>query len=75
MSDDTAVAVSVDEAGRRLGVGRTTIYALIARGKLRSFTVGDRRLIAVSELVRFAERQTATQNVTPVPPTGRVVSR
>lgn len=69
------VSVSVEEAGRRLGVCGDTVYALISAGKLRSFTLGRRRLIAVVELERFAERQTAIQNVQPVPPQRRVSTR
>lgn len=69
MSEDTAVSVSIEEAARRLGVCPNTVYSLVTDGKVRSFHVGRRHLIAVVELERFAERQTAAQNVKPVPPT------
>ena len=44
------IAVSPSEAARLAGVGRTTIYASISAGELRSIKVGKRRLIAVDAL-------------------------
>ena len=44
------IAVSPGEAARLAGVGRTTIYASIAAGELRSIKLGKRRLIAVEAL-------------------------
>jgi excisionase family DNA binding protein len=41
------LAVSPAEAGRLAGVGRTTIYAAISSGELRSLKIGTRRLVAV----------------------------
>lgn len=53
-SDDRAsvapIAVSPSEAARLAGVGRTTIYASISAGELRSIKLGKRRLIAVDAL-------------------------
>lgn len=44
---------SVAEACDATGLGRTTIYALIAEGCLESTTVGRRRLIYVASLQRL----------------------
>jgi excisionase family DNA binding protein len=66
-----AVAVSIVDAAACLALSRSTVYRLIAIGKLRAFSVGSRRLIAVTELERFAERQTTVQNARPVPPAVR----
>jgi len=44
------LAVSPAEAGRLAGVGRTTIYAAISSGELRSLKIGTRRLVAVDAL-------------------------
>jgi excisionase family DNA binding protein len=44
------LAVSPAEAGRLVGVGRTTIYAAISSGELRSVKIGTRRLVAVDAL-------------------------
>lgn len=44
----------VTEAGAVLGLGRTTVYALITAGELRAVHVGRRALIHRDELERFA---------------------
>ncbi len=49
------------DAGAALGVGRTTIFELIASGELRSVRIGRRRLIPAAELHRYAERLIETQ--------------
>ena len=46
--------LSIDRAAVLAGVGRTTIYAAIGAGRLRSVKVGRRRLVpasAIAELV------------------------
>lgn len=45
--------VSVPEAGRRLGISRSTALELVASGRLGSVKVGARRLVPVAELERF----------------------
>jgi excisionase family DNA binding protein len=50
------IANSVTDACRRLGVGRTTLYELIAARELRTFKIGQRTLIPESELQRFVAR-------------------
>jgi excisionase family DNA binding protein len=42
-----------DTFAQTLGVGRTTVYALIREGRIRSFKVGRRRLIHTEEMDRF----------------------
>ena len=39
------IAVSPDEAARLAGIGRTTLYAALAKRELPSFKIGTRRLI------------------------------
>ncbi len=41
---------SVSAAGQRLGVGRTTIYALIATGELASVRIRGRRLVVIESV-------------------------
>lgn len=59
MQDTTTAPLAhpVPAACARLGVSRTTLYALIGAGQLRSFKVGAKTLIPESDLRKFvAER-------------------
>jgi excisionase family DNA binding protein len=49
-SPQTPIAVSPDEAARLAGVGRTTLYAALAKGDLKSMKIGTRRLIKVTAI-------------------------
>jgi excisionase family DNA binding protein len=49
--------LSIDEAAVLAGVGRTTIYAAIGAGRLRSTKVGRRRLVPVSAIAELAAEQ------------------
>lgn len=44
------LAVSPAEAARLAGVGRTTLYAALSAGELKSFKFGRRRLIRIEAL-------------------------
>ncbi|KCV81859.1 excisionase family DNA binding domain-containing protein [Actibacterium atlanticum] len=44
------IAVSPDEAARLAGIGRTTLYAALAKGDLPSIKIGTRRLILVDAI-------------------------
>lgn len=52
------LAVGVEEAADMLGIGRSSVFALMNAGALKSLKVGKRRLIAVAELRAFLDRQT-----------------
>lgn len=47
--------VSINEAGKALNLGRTSIYALIADKKLETRKMGRRRLVTVASIRRLAE--------------------
>jgi excisionase family DNA binding protein len=47
--------LSIDRAAALAGVGRTTIYAAIGAGRLRSIKVGRRRLVPASAIAELAE--------------------
>lgn len=47
------IAYRIDEVVAASGLGRTTIYALISEGKLRSFRVAGRRLVHADDLRDF----------------------
>lgn len=51
-----ALLVTPEEAARRLSLGRTTVYGLIATGELASVTIGRCRRVPVSALCGFVER-------------------
>ncbi|MBP8285875.1 MAG: excisionase family DNA-binding protein [Rhodoferax sp.] len=50
---------SPDSAGPRIGVPTRTIYDLIAKGEIRSFKSGKRRLIPDVELQNYVQRKMA----------------
>jgi excisionase family DNA binding protein len=50
-----ALTVSVSDATRILGVGRTHLYQLINSGKIESVQLGRRRLIKTASLRSLVE--------------------
>lgn len=48
---------SPESAARRIGVAQRTIYEMIAKGEIRSFKHGKRRLVPDAELVSFVDRK------------------
>ena len=51
------LAVSIKDAAKALGLGRTTIYAMIADGRLEAFKVGRRTLVRMESIRRVIARQ------------------
>lgn len=47
--------ITVEEAARRLAIGRTVAFELIAAGRLRSVKVGRLRRVPVEAVVEFVE--------------------
>jgi excisionase family DNA binding protein len=54
--------LTVREAAWRLGVGRTTVYALVTSGQLRSVQIGRARRIPVDALSDFVRSLGQTPN-------------
>ena len=50
------LAVSPNEAARLCSIGRTSLYAAIAKGELRSLKIGTRRLITIDALRNWLHR-------------------
>ena len=51
--------VTVEEAARLVGVGRTTMFELIGSGSVKSVRLGRRRLIARNSLELFVDELSA----------------
>lgn len=49
------LAYSIKETAAVLGVGRTSIYAMVGDGRLETFKVGRRTLIKVESIRRFVD--------------------
>lgn len=51
------LAYSINETARALSLGRTSIYALIADGRLDAFKLGRRTLIRAESIKRLIEAE------------------
>ena len=51
-----ALALGIDEAARVIGVARSMIYEIVARGEIESFKLGRRRLILVKNLNEYINK-------------------
>jgi excisionase family DNA binding protein len=53
----SAIAYSIPEAATRIGISRSGLYVLIARGEIPTARVGNRRLILDDDLRAFLAAQ------------------
>lgn len=51
-----ALALGIDEAARVIGVARSMMYEIVARGEIESFKLGRRRLILTKALDAYINR-------------------
>ena len=49
---------SVSDAAKMLGLGRTKIYDMLAKGQILSMRIGSRRLVKVDSIKALIERAT-----------------
>ena len=56
---DPPLLLNVEEAARLLGIGRTTLFALIDQGRIQTVRLGRRRLVVRAGLERFVEELSA----------------
>ncbi len=55
---DVILALPINDACRALGIGRSSLYELIAKGRIKTARVGGRRLVPLSELIRLLDEST-----------------
>lgn len=51
------IAVSIKDAAKALGIGRTSIYAMIGDGRLETFKLGRRTLVRVESIQKLAAKR------------------
>lgn len=51
------LALSINDAAKLLSLGRTSIYAMIADGRLEAFRLGRRRLVRMESIRRLVAAQ------------------
>jgi len=61
--DPTLSLLTVEEAARRLQIGRTTCYGLIRSGELESVPVGRLRRVPADAVPEFVARLRRAQSV------------
>lgn len=54
--DQPTLLLRVEEAGKRLGIARTSMFRLIATGEITSVQVGRLRRVPVACLEEYVER-------------------
>lgn len=52
-----ALAVSINDTAKALGLGRTSIYAMIGDGRLEAFKLGRRTLVKAESIRRLVADQ------------------
>ncbi|MEV0962528.1 helix-turn-helix domain-containing protein [Streptomyces griseoruber] len=60
--DPTLVLLTVEEAARRLQIGRTLCYRFITSGELESITVGHLRRVPADAVPEFVTRRRKRQH-------------
>lgn len=59
-STDSRVVLTIEEAAHRLGIGRTTMYALVMSGEVRSVTIGRLRRVPIRCLDEYVTNLLST---------------
>ena len=62
------VLLTVEQAAEQLGVGRTTVFALIKSGELPAVKLGRLRRVPLAEVEAYTARLMADQHPTTAPP-------
>lgn len=51
------LSVGVEDGARMIGVARSMFYEILAKGELKSFKLGRRRLVLVKDMEAYINRQ------------------
>lgn len=54
-SSPESVCFSPSDAAKALGIGKSTLFVLLARGEIKAKKLGSRTLISAVELSRYVE--------------------
>ncbi|AEN11343.1 MULTISPECIES: helix-turn-helix domain-containing protein [unclassified Streptomyces] len=57
VGDTTLVALTVSEAARRIGIGRTKLYEYVSSGEIASVKIGSLRRIPAEAVNEFLSRR------------------
>lgn len=66
MNGDSTLVLTIEEAARRLGIGRTLMYALVMSGEVESVTIGRLRRVPLECLTEYISRLRDTSRSTPI---------
>lgn len=53
--DELPLLISIERAGKQLGIGRSLVYELLGTQRLASVKIGRRRFIRRDDLFRFVQ--------------------
>jgi excisionase family DNA binding protein len=59
---DELLTLTVEQAAKRLGIGRTTFYSLIGSGEIETITIGRLRRVPAEALPAYVARLRESQN-------------
>ena len=51
------LAISINDTAKALGVGRSSVYALLKSGRLDAIKIGRRTLLTTASIKRLAQSQ------------------
>jgi excisionase family DNA binding protein len=55
-TDATPLVLTIEQAAKRLGIGRTLMYALVTSGEIESVTIGRLRRIPAECVTEYVNR-------------------
>ena len=56
ITEPTPLVLTIEQAAKRLGIGRTLMYALVTSGEIESVTIGRLRRIPADCITEYVNR-------------------